>query len=137
MGTKNSRPARPAVKLCPRNGGGVEEGTLRSPRIWIALLQQGAGRGEMTGAGGLPLPWSRNWQEADPAIMAGQAERIFCVTELGQSRQWSELQCHKLFFFFFRFFDVDHFKNKVFIEICNNTASVLCFHFLAKRHVES
>ena len=67
--------------------------------------------------------------------MAGQAERSFCVTELGQSRQWSELQCQKLFFF--KFFDVDHFKNKVFIEISNNTASVLCFHFLAKRHVES
>ena len=40
-------------------------------------------------------------------------------------------------FFFFRFFDVDHFLNKVFIEVCNNTASVLCFYFLAKRHVES
>lgn len=91
------------MKLCPRSGGGVEEGTLRSPRVWIVLLQQGAGRGEMTGAGGLPLPWSRNWQEADSAIMAGQAERIFCVTELGQSRQWSELQCHKLFFFFLDF----------------------------------
>ena len=48
----------------------------------------------------MPSPWSRNWQEADSAIMAGQAERSFCVTELGQSRQWSELQCHKQFFFF-------------------------------------
>ena len=56
-GTKNSCSARPAAKLCPRNGGGVEEGSLRSPRVWIELLQQGAGvgRGEMPGAGGLPF----------------------------------------------------------------------------------
>ena len=44
-GTKNSCSARPAAKLCPRNGGGVEEGSLRSPRVWIELLQQGAGVG--------------------------------------------------------------------------------------------
>lgn len=46
----------PAAKLYPRNGGGVEEGSLRSLRVWIELLQQGAGVGHReTGAGGLPF----------------------------------------------------------------------------------
>ena len=46
MGTKNSCPAMLAAKLYARNGGGVEEGSLRSLWVWIELLQQGAGVGQ-------------------------------------------------------------------------------------------
>ena len=94
-----------------------------------------------TGAGGLPFlvrclrPGAGTDRRRTQQSRLDKQRGGFCVTELGQSRQWSELQCHN--FFFFRFFDVDHFLNKVFIEVCNNTASVLCFYFLAKRHVES
>ena len=48
---------------------------------------------------------------------------------------WNILLFSFFKFFLFFFFDVDHFKRLC--AICHNIASVLCFDFLAKRHVKS
>ena len=121
----------------------MEEGSLRSLRVWIELLQQGAGVGHReTGAGGLPFlvrclrPGAgtdrRQTQQSRLDKQRGASVSL-SLARVGNGQSSNAIHL----FFFFRFFDVDHFLNKVFIEVCNNTASVLCFHFLAKRHVES